>query len=126
MRARLRREERALCSPRRVDRQRDCTSNAGVGTLWQMTTAPQLRDRGIGTLLIAAAEERIRNHGRQVAELGVEDNNLSRGHSTNHRGTGRPDANRRPGRSTGVYLRDRASHSPEGVVPSGSGEVPAP
>jgi ribosomal protein S18 acetylase RimI-like enzyme len=46
-----------------------------VGTLWQLVTADELRNRGVGSYLIAVAEERIRGRGVRLAELGVEDDN---------------------------------------------------
>ncbi|MFF6888010.1 GNAT family N-acetyltransferase [Streptomyces sp. NPDC012421] len=47
----------------------------GVGTLWQLAVHPALRSCGIGTFLVEAAEQRIRNRGLRQAELGVEDGN---------------------------------------------------
>ena len=38
----------------------DYTARRGVGTLWQLVVHPALRSCGIGTLLIRAAEDRIR------------------------------------------------------------------
>lgn len=42
---------------------------------WKAVTAHELQGMGIGTLLIAVAEQRIRKRGLAIAELGVEDNN---------------------------------------------------
>ncbi|MFF3087110.1 GNAT family N-acetyltransferase [Streptomyces nojiriensis] len=47
----------------------------GVGTLWQLAVHPALQSCGIGTFLIGAAEQRIRNRGLLHAELGVEEDN---------------------------------------------------
>ncbi|MGR3932406.1 GNAT family N-acetyltransferase [Streptomyces sp. BRA346] len=46
-----------------------------AGTLWQLAVLPALQSRGLGTLLIRTAEQRIRNRGRRRAELAVEENN---------------------------------------------------
>lgn len=46
-----------------------------AGTLWQLAVLPALRSRGLGTLLIRAAEQRIRNRGLRRAELAVEETN---------------------------------------------------
>jgi ribosomal protein S18 acetylase RimI-like enzyme len=53
----------------------DYAEEPGVGTLWQLATAEELQGLGIGTRLIAVAEERIRKRGMHIAELAVEDNN---------------------------------------------------
>ncbi|MEU9362947.1 GNAT family N-acetyltransferase [Streptomyces sp. NPDC048301] len=47
----------------------------GAGTLWQLAVHPALQSCGIGTLLVEAAERRIRDRGLRQAELGVEDDN---------------------------------------------------
>ncbi|MFJ3224521.1 GNAT family N-acetyltransferase [Streptomyces sp. NPDC086783] len=47
----------------------------GVGTLWQLAVHPALQSCGIGTLLIEAAELRIRSRGLRQAELAVEESN---------------------------------------------------
>lgn len=47
----------------------------GAGTIWQLSVHGALQSCGIGTLLIQAAEQRIRARGRHRAELGVEDSN---------------------------------------------------
>ncbi|WP_327191686.1 GNAT family N-acetyltransferase [Streptomyces xinghaiensis] len=47
----------------------------GAGTLWQLAVLPALRSCGLGTLLIRAAEQRIRDRGLRGAELAVEENN---------------------------------------------------
>lgn len=54
----------------------DYTARPGAGKLWQLTVHPALRSRGIGTVLMTAAEERIRRRGLHWATLGVEDHNL--------------------------------------------------
>ena len=53
----------------------DYQVSEGAGTLWQLAVLPALQSRGLGTLLIRAAEQRIRNHGLRRAELAVEENN---------------------------------------------------
>ncbi|MFJ2272220.1 GNAT family N-acetyltransferase [Streptomyces sp. NPDC087849] len=53
----------------------DYQVSEGVGTLWQLTVLPALQSHGLGTLLIRAAEQRIRNRGVHRAELAVEENN---------------------------------------------------
>ncbi len=54
----------------------DYTARPGEGRLWQLTVHPALRSCGVGTVLIAAAEERIRYRGPHWAALGVEDHNV--------------------------------------------------
>lgn len=53
----------------------DFTLNPGVGTLWQLAVHEALQSCGIGTLLIEAAEQRIRARGLHRAELAVEECN---------------------------------------------------
>jgi ribosomal protein S18 acetylase RimI-like enzyme len=53
----------------------DYKTTPGAGTLFQFGVHPALRSCGIGTLLIHAAEQRIRTRGLHRAELGVEENN---------------------------------------------------
>jgi ribosomal protein S18 acetylase RimI-like enzyme len=53
----------------------DYAKNPGVGTLWMLEVHPALQSCGIGTHLIDAAEERIRERGLNRAELGVEEDN---------------------------------------------------
>ena len=53
----------------------DYAANPGAGTLWQMATIQELRGLGIGTHLISAAENRIRERGLTVAQLDVEVDN---------------------------------------------------
>lgn len=48
---------------------------AGAGTLWQLAVLPALRSCGIGSVLIAAAEQRILDRGLDRAELAVEEDN---------------------------------------------------
>ncbi|HEV2258541.1 MAG TPA: GNAT family N-acetyltransferase [Streptosporangiaceae bacterium] len=47
----------------------------GAGTLWQLVVHGPLQSCGIGTILIQAAEQRIRARGLRWAELGVEECN---------------------------------------------------
>ena len=47
----------------------------GAGTLWQLSVHGALQSCGIGTILIQAAEQRIRSRGLHRAELGVEESN---------------------------------------------------
>ena len=47
----------------------------GAGTLWQLVVHGPLQSCGIGTMLIQAAEQRIRARGLRWAELGVEECN---------------------------------------------------
>jgi ribosomal protein S18 acetylase RimI-like enzyme len=53
----------------------DYTLAPGAGTLWQLAVHGALQSCGIGTLLIEAAEQRIRDRGLHRAELGVEEDN---------------------------------------------------
>jgi ribosomal protein S18 acetylase RimI-like enzyme len=53
----------------------DYAEEPGVGTIWQVATAQELQSLGIGTHLIAVAEQRVRKRGVRTAELAVEDNN---------------------------------------------------
>ena len=53
----------------------DYTLNPGAGTLWQLAVHGALQSCGIGTLLIEAAERRIRAKGLHRAELAVEECN---------------------------------------------------
>jgi ribosomal protein S18 acetylase RimI-like enzyme len=47
----------------------------GAGVLWQLGVHGALQSCGIGTLLIGAAEDRIRERGLDRAELTVEESN---------------------------------------------------
>ncbi|MFD4724746.1 GNAT family N-acetyltransferase [Streptomyces seoulensis] len=47
----------------------------GAGTLWQLAVHPALQSCGIGTVLVSAAEQRIKDRGLRYAELSVEDDN---------------------------------------------------
>lgn len=47
----------------------------GAGNLWQLAVHPAPQSCGIGTVLIRAAEQRIRVRGLDRAELGVEESN---------------------------------------------------
>ncbi|MBC3841792.1 GNAT family N-acetyltransferase [Streptacidiphilus sp. 4-A2] len=53
----------------------DYQVHPGAGTLWQLAVLPALQSRGLGTLLVGSAEQRIRERGLRRAELGVEDSN---------------------------------------------------
>jgi ribosomal protein S18 acetylase RimI-like enzyme len=53
----------------------DYAPNPGAGTLWQLAVHGALQSCGIGTLLIEAAERRIRARGLRRAELAVEECN---------------------------------------------------
>ena len=53
----------------------DYAKNPGAGTLWQLAVHGALQSCGIGTILIQAAEQRIRARGLHRAELGVEEHN---------------------------------------------------
>jgi ribosomal protein S18 acetylase RimI-like enzyme len=53
----------------------DYTLTPGAGTLWQLAVHGALQSCGIGTLLIEAAEQRIRARGLHRAELAVEEGN---------------------------------------------------
>ncbi|MFJ4623927.1 GNAT family N-acetyltransferase [Streptomyces sp. NPDC088812] len=53
----------------------DYQVSAEAGTLWQLAVFPALRSHGLGTLLVRAAEQRIRDRGLRRAELAVEENN---------------------------------------------------
>jgi len=54
----------------------DYGRSPGAGWLWQLVVHPALRSCGIGTLLVRAAEGRIRGRGLGRAELGVEKSNV--------------------------------------------------
>ena len=53
----------------------DYAKSTGAGTIWMLEVHPALQSCGIGTVLIGAAEQRIRARGLHRAELGVEDGN---------------------------------------------------
>jgi hypothetical protein len=53
----------------------DYAKTPGAGTIWQLAVHAALQSCGIGTILIQAAEQRIRARGLHRAELGVEDGN---------------------------------------------------
>ena len=53
----------------------DYAKTPGAGTIWMLEVQPALQSCGIGTVLIRAAEQRIRARGLHRAELGVEDSN---------------------------------------------------
>jgi ribosomal protein S18 acetylase RimI-like enzyme len=53
----------------------DYTKTPGAGTLWQLAVHGALQSCGIGTILIQAAEQRIRARGQHRAEPGVEEHN---------------------------------------------------
>jgi ribosomal protein S18 acetylase RimI-like enzyme len=50
----------------------DYVPHPGAGTLWQLSVHPALQSCGIGTVLIEAAEQRIKDRGLDRAELSVE------------------------------------------------------
>ncbi|MFC7817078.1 GNAT family N-acetyltransferase [Streptomyces sp. NPDC057367] len=54
----------------------DYQVSEGAGTLWQLAVLPALQSRGLGTLLVRAAEQRVRDRGRRRAELAVEEDNV--------------------------------------------------
>jgi ribosomal protein S18 acetylase RimI-like enzyme len=47
----------------------------GAGVIWTLSVRAELRSLGIGTVLIGAAEERIRKRGLTRAEISAEENN---------------------------------------------------
>ncbi|SEB65975.1 N-acetyltransferase [Streptomyces sp. TLI_105] len=51
----------------------DYQVSEGAGTLWQLAVLPALQSCGLGTLLVRAAEHRIRDRGLYRAELAVEE-----------------------------------------------------
>ena len=53
----------------------DYTKIPGAGVLWMLAVHGALQSCGIGTVLIEAAEQRIRARGLHRAELGVEECN---------------------------------------------------
>ncbi|MER5208140.1 GNAT family N-acetyltransferase [Streptomyces sp. NPDC002825] len=53
----------------------DYQVSSGAGTLWQLAVLPALQSCGLGTLLVRAAEQRIRDRGLRTAELAVEEDN---------------------------------------------------
>jgi ribosomal protein S18 acetylase RimI-like enzyme len=53
----------------------DYAKAPGAGTLWQLSVHGAVQSCGIGTILIQAAEQRIRARGLRRAELGVEESN---------------------------------------------------
>lgn len=53
----------------------DYAAVAGTGLIHQVAVHDLVRSCGIGTLLMAAAEQRISDHGREYAELSVEHDN---------------------------------------------------
>jgi ribosomal protein S18 acetylase RimI-like enzyme len=53
----------------------DYATFAGAGEIMQLSVRPALQSCGIGTILILAAEQRIRARGLRRAELGVEESN---------------------------------------------------
>lgn len=52
----------------------DYTKPPGGATIWQLSVDESLRSCGIGTILIHALEQRIRDRGLRHAQLGVDDN----------------------------------------------------
>ncbi|WP_030691081.1 N-acetyltransferase [Streptomyces globisporus] len=53
----------------------DYQVSEGAGTIWQLAVLPALQSCGLGTLLVRAAEQRIRDRGLCRAELAVEEDN---------------------------------------------------
>ncbi|MET9505886.1 GNAT family N-acetyltransferase [Streptomyces sp. NPDC006622] len=53
----------------------DYQVSEGAGTLWQLAVLPALQGRGLGTLLVRAAEERVLHRGLRRAQLAVEEDN---------------------------------------------------
>ena len=53
----------------------DYAKTPGAGTIWMLEVHPALQSCGIGTVLIQAAEQRIRARGLRQAELAVEESN---------------------------------------------------
>jgi ribosomal protein S18 acetylase RimI-like enzyme len=53
----------------------DYAKTHGAGTIWQLAVHGALQSCGIGTILVRAAEQRIRARGLHRAELSVEDSN---------------------------------------------------
>ncbi|MFB6808493.1 GNAT family N-acetyltransferase [Streptomyces sp. NPDC056387] len=53
----------------------DYQVSEGAGILWQLAVLPALQSCGLGTLLVRAAEQRIRDRGLRRAELAVEEDN---------------------------------------------------
>lgn len=52
-------------------------AGAGVGIIWALRVLQPLQNLGIGTRLIRAAEQTIRDHGLPAAEIGVSVQNQS-------------------------------------------------
>jgi ribosomal protein S18 acetylase RimI-like enzyme len=52
----------------------DYAKPSGIPVIWQLEVDPSLQSCGIGTLLIHALEQRIRDRGLAWAELGVDEN----------------------------------------------------
>lgn len=53
----------------------DYKAHENAGTLWQLSTMESLRGLGLGTKLITALEDRIKQRGIHKAMLGVENTN---------------------------------------------------
>ncbi|GAA2112749.1 hypothetical protein GCM10009841_36680 [Microlunatus panaciterrae] len=53
----------------------DLRKHAGRGELWMLAVHEAWQSLGVGTLLIGALEDRVRQHGLGVARLGVEHDN---------------------------------------------------
>ncbi len=54
----------------------DYTSHPNAGTIEQLAVVPELQGQGLGSRLIAAAEDRIRTRGLHWAILGVDEENV--------------------------------------------------
>jgi ribosomal protein S18 acetylase RimI-like enzyme len=87
----------------------DYTLSAGAGTLYQLAVHGALHSCGTGTLLIGAAEQRIRARGLLRAELAVEQNNPARGRSTSGSVTSPTAAGQRSGASKPTTDRSPAT-----------------
>ncbi|GAA1544304.1 GNAT family N-acetyltransferase [Streptomyces albidochromogenes] len=53
----------------------DYQVSEGAGILWQLAVLPALQSCGLGTLLVRAAEQRIRDRGLRRVALAVEEDN---------------------------------------------------
>ena len=68
----------AVCTPANLPVAKggiDYRVTEGAGMLWQLAVHPALQSCGIGTALVRASEQRIRDRGLRWAELGVEEDN---------------------------------------------------
>ncbi|MER6094426.1 GNAT family N-acetyltransferase [Streptomyces sp. NPDC001728] len=68
----------AVCAPAGLPVAIGCVDYrvaVGAGTLSQLGVLPALQSCGLGTVLVRAAEDRVRSRGLRRAELGVEESN---------------------------------------------------